>query len=87
MKQSALLLILAFLTSFAQADEGMHTWRSHTAYGNVSEVVNTGDAIYALAGNALVKVDKATEEMTCYAKQDGFHGANIIHIGYYHVLN
>ena len=82
MKQSALLLILAFLTSFAQADEGMHTWRSHTAYGNVSEVVNTGDAIYALAGNALVKVDKATEEMTCYAKQDGFHGANIIHIGY-----
>ncbi len=64
------------------AEEGMHTWKSHIAYGNVIEVVNTDDAVYALAGNGLVRVDKATEQMTCYSKQDGFHGANIIHIGY-----
>lgn len=82
MKRTILFLILFCTVVIVRADEGMHTWRSHTAYGQVSEVVNTGDAIYALAGNALVKVDKASEEMTCYSKQDGFHGANIIHIGY-----
>ena len=82
MKRTILFLILFCTVVIVRADEGMHTWRSHTAYGQVSEVVNTGDAIYALAGNALVKVDKTSEEMTCYSKQDGFHGANIIHIGY-----
>ena len=82
MKRTIFFLILFCTVVIVRADEGMHTWRSHTAYGLVSEVVNTGDAIYALAGNALVKVDKASEEMTCYAKQDGFHGAKIIHIGY-----
>lgn len=82
MKNTFLFLLTLCVAVSVYADEGMHTWRSHIAYGNVSEVVNTDDAVYALAGSGLVRVDKATEQMTCYSKQDGFHGANIIHIAY-----
>ena len=82
MKRLTITLLLVVSVLLAKADEGMHTWKSHIAYGNVSEVVHTDDAVYALAGNGLVRVDKATEQMTCYSKQDGFHGASIIHIGY-----
>lgn len=75
-------ILFIFLSLPLMAENGMHTWRSHIAYGDVKQVVDAGDAIYALAGNALMRVDKQTEEMTCYSKQDGFHGATIIHIGY-----
>ena len=82
MKRLTITLLLVVSVLLAKADEGMHTWKSHIAYGDVREVVHTDDAVYALAGNGLVRVDKATEQMTCYSKQDGFHGASIIHIGY-----
>ncbi len=82
MKKSTLILFFICLATTVRADSGMHTWQSHIAYGVVTEIVNTGDAVYALAGSGLIRVDKSTEQMTCYSKQDGFHGANIAHIGY-----
>ena len=81
MKRLHFFLFL-FLSLSVWADEGMHTWRSHIAYGDVHQIVDAGNAIYALAGNALMQIDKRTEEMTCYSKQDGFHGSSITHIGY-----
>ena len=63
-------ILFIFLSLPLMAENGMHTWRSHIAYGDVKQVVDAGDGIYALAGNALMRVDKQTEEMTCYSKQD-----------------
>ncbi|MCR4665510.1 MAG: hypothetical protein K5660_09110 [Paludibacteraceae bacterium] len=81
MKRAVLILLLTMCLS-VRADRGMHTWQSHIAYGVVTEIADTGDDIYALAGSGLIRVDKATGQMTCYSKQDGFHGAGIAHIGY-----
>lgn len=82
MKRKLFFLALICMTISLSAADGMHTWRSHLAYGSVTRVVDGGEVVYALSGNALFAVDKASGEMTCFSKQDGFHGANISHISY-----
>lgn len=82
MKKLLLFLTLLFMSVSLSAADGMNTWRSHLAYGSVTRVVDGGEVVYALSGYSLFAVDKASGEMTCYSKQDGFHGANIIHISY-----
>ncbi len=60
----------------------MYAWHSHLAYGEVRQVVDAGNVVYGLAGKALFSVDKASEELRTYSKQDGLNGADIAQIGY-----
>ncbi|MCQ2342294.1 MAG: hypothetical protein MJZ75_02200 [Paludibacteraceae bacterium] len=83
MKKQLLLSLLLILTGHLLAiDAGMFVWKSHLAYGEVITVVDANDRVYGLAGNALFSVDKQTEEVTTYSKQDGMNGADIVQIAY-----
>ncbi|MCQ2348130.1 MAG: hypothetical protein MJZ65_02965 [Paludibacteraceae bacterium] len=76
-----LLSIMACVSVWA-VDARMFTWQIHLAYGSVRQIVDVGDRIYGLAGNAVFYVDKQTEEVTTLSKLDGLNGSDVAQIGY-----
>lgn len=88
MRRTCLLILLAAICSipFALAEEisygHIKQWRSHLAYTDVSQLADAGSLVFGRAGNAIFSVDKTTEEIQTFAKQNGLHGANICQIAY-----
>jgi len=83
MKKSVLFLLslLTGMSLFAM-DAEMYQWKSHFAYGSLQRVVEGKDCVYGLAGGALFSVDKDSEEITTYSKQNGLNGGDIAQIEY-----
>lgn len=77
-------LCLCYLVAIClHAEEGiMKSWQTHLAYGNVTEIANAGNTLYAMAGGSLFSIDKSSEELAYYSKTDGLNGSSICHIAY-----
>jgi len=78
---SILIVSVLSITMWAM-DAAMYQWRSHFSYGTTQCVVEGKDCVYGLAGGALFSVDKYTEEITTYSKQNGLNGGDIAQIEY-----
>lgn len=81
MKKSLLVLILCLLPSAFSVAQ-MYSWQSHLAYGQSKHVEVTPTEIYVQAGGALYSINRKTEQITTYSKQDGLNGSTIAQIGY-----
>lgn len=80
-----LIAVLVSLIAVAEDDVSygqMKNWTAHYAYGDVSELVQAGDRIYARAYGALCSVDKTTGEMGYYSKMTGLSGSTVVKLGY-----
>lgn len=77
-----LFLVLALCVPTWAIDARMYSWQIHLAYGSSRQIVNAGDRVYGLAGNAIYYVDKQSEETASLSKLDGLNGANVAQIGY-----
>jgi len=83
MKKFLPLFITSLLSvSVWSMDAAMYQWKSHFAYGSVTRVIDGQNQIYGLASGALFSVDKHSEEITTYSKQNGLNGGDIAQIEY-----
>ena len=87
MKTRFLILSIFCLLAYSVYAENisygnMKQWRTHLSYNDVTELADAGTVMYALAGGALFAIDKTTEEITYYSKQNGLHGSNISNIAF-----
>lgn len=82
MKKTFLLCICMLWISLAVYGQHMYSWRALPAYGNVSQVAVSPTRTYAVGGDALVVVDKESEEAEIYTKLNGLHGASVAQIAY-----
>lgn len=80
MKKTFLLCTL--WVSLAVYSQHMYSWRALPACGNVSQVAVSPTHTYAVGGDALVVVDKASEEVDIYTKLNGLHGSSVAQIAY-----
>lgn len=81
MKKNLLVLILCLLPSAFSVAQ-MYSWQSHLAYGQSKHVEVTPTEIYVQAGGALYSINRKTDQITTYSKQDGLNGSTIAQIGY-----
>jgi len=83
MKKSLFLFLVSFFSlPLWSMDAAMYQWKSHFAYGSMTQVVDAGNIVYGIAGGALFSVNKQTEEIQTYSKQSGLNGGDIARIGY-----
>ena len=57
-------------------------WTTHFAYNNVTHIALTPDLVYALSDGSLYSVDKQTEKIRVYNRQNGLHATDITCIHY-----
>lgn len=77
MKRS--FIIVFFLSLVLSAFAG---WQTHFAYTNVTQIAMGDECVYGLSDGALFSVNKQTEEMTVWTKQNGMYGSAIWMIGF-----
>ena len=77
MKRGLFILALLSVVLSAFAD-----WQTHFAYTNVTQIAMGKDCVYGLSNGALFSVDKYSEQMTIWTKQNGMYGSGIWMIGY-----
>ena len=77
MKRGLFILALWSVVLSAFAD-----WQTHFAYTNVTQIAMGKDCVYGLSNGALFSVDKYSEQMTIWTKQNGMYGSGIWMIGY-----
>jgi len=80
MRRTRTILLLLCLLSLCPLRA--QVWRSHLAYNNVTRIAMTPELVYALSDGSLFSVDKRTETMRIYDRQNGLHGTDITCIGY-----
>jgi len=77
-----LFFFLLFSLPLWAIDAAMYQWRSHFAYGQVNLVVDANEKVFGLAGGSLYSVDKASEQIETYSKENGLNGGEIATIAY-----
>jgi len=83
MRKFCFLIFLSLITLTTSAmDAAMYQWKSHFAYGSTRSLAEGKNEIFGLAGGALFSVNKSTEEITTYSKQNGLNGGEIAQIAF-----
>ena len=73
------LLLILFCGIALNAFAG---WKTHFAYTNVTQIAVNNEVAYGLSDGVLFSVNKQTERLTEWTKQNGMHGSGIWQIGY-----
>jgi len=82
MRHSYFLLLLFCALPVWAMDATMYHWNSHLAYGSVTQVIDAGNTVFGLASGALFAIDKQSEQVQVYSKQNGLNGGTIVTMGY-----
>lgn len=77
-----ILLHIVPLAAVAAIQPQMGGWRTHMAYANISEVVQTADKIYGLSAGSIFSIDKRDFTIEIYSKLSGLNDTDIRHIAY-----
>ncbi len=70
--------LIPCICSWAQ----MYSWRSHLAFGDSKHIEITPSQVYVQSGNAMYAVNRRSEQVTTYDKQNGLNGSSIATIAY-----
>lgn len=81
MKKSLLVLIGCLMMSVLSMAQ-MYSWQSHLAYGQSKCLAVTPTDVFVQAGGALYSINRSSEQITTYSKQDGLNGASIAQLVY-----
>lgn len=84
MKRKLFILTTLFLGFYAHGQEGLATgqWRQHLAFGDVYEIVSSGELIYVRSTNSVYQYDPNIGEYEFFSTVNGFSEINPIKLEY-----
>ncbi len=81
-KRIIILSLLLICVAFVQAQLPMGGWKTHFAYGTISQVALSDAHVYALSNGALFSVNKEYKSIDSHSKISGLSEVKIAYIAY-----
>ena len=82
MRRKALFTLLLTLCSLIASAAPIGTWTSYLAYGNITEIVPTGNTVYVLSSGGLFSYRVSDNSVQTYDNTNVLSDCNIAHIAY-----